>query len=127
MFRVLLQRSVPQPFIKVNVVMRIDLQDPVPAARLIPGAYERNTPMSRQPGAMGGSAFGSATAPMAHSSMDEATIADREREGGGAPNQRRRKVRGQARMGPALRGTKDKSSWLTAGFPWFQILRLARR
>ena len=94
---------------------------------LIPGAYERNSPTSRQPGAVGGSAFGSVTAPMGHSSMDEATIADREREGGGAPSQRRRTVRVQARTGPALRSAEDNSSWLTRGYLWFQILRLARR
>lgn len=94
---------------------------------LIPGAYERNTPISRQPGAMSGAAFGSATAPMAHNSIDEATVSDREREGGGAPSQRRRKVHVQARTGPALQGTKGNSSWLTGGYLWVQILRLARR
>ena len=107
--------------------MSIDLQDPGRATPMISGAYERNTPTFRQPGAMGGSAFGSVTEPTAHSSMDAATIADREREGGGAPSQRRRKVHMQPRTGPALRGTEDKRSWLTGGFPWFQILRLARR
>ena len=96
-------------------------------APLIPGAYERNGPIARQPGAMGGSAFGSATAPMPHSSMDQATIADREREGGGAPSQRRRKVGEEARTGPALRDTAGNRSWLTGGYLWFQILRLARR
>jgi hypothetical protein len=112
---------------KVNVVMRIDLQDSGPAARLIPGAYEQKAPMSRQPGAMGGSAFGSATAAMAHSSMDAAIITDREREGGGAPSKRRPKVPLEPRTGPALRDPDDKRSWLTGGFLWFQILRLARR
>jgi hypothetical protein len=107
--------------------MSFYLQGPGRAAPMIPGAYERSTPVSRQRGAMGGSAFGSAIAPMAHSAMDAATIADRQREGGGAPSQRRRKVHMQPRTGPALRGTDDKRWWLTGGFSWFQIWRLARR
>ena len=98
-----------------------------PRPPMIPGAYERNPPTIRQAGAMGGSPFGSAIAPMADSSMSEATIADREREGGGAPSQRRRKVRAQPRTGPALRGTDGNNSWLSGGYLWFQILRLARR
>jgi hypothetical protein len=76
---------------------------------------------------MGGSAVGSVTEPMTQSSMDAATIADREREGGGAPSQLLRKVHMQTPTGPALRGTEDKSSWLTGSFLWLQILRLARR
>ena len=76
---------------------------------------------------MGGSGVGSVTQRMIQSSMDAATIADREREGGGAPSQRRRKVHMQPPTGPALRGTEDKSSWLTGRFQWLQILRLARR
>jgi hypothetical protein len=68
---------------------------------MIPGAYERT--------------------------MDAPTIADREREGGGAPCQPLRKVHMQPPTGPALRGTEDKSSWLTESFQWLQILRLARR
>lgn len=71
--------------------MAVDPQNPGRAVGMIPGMYERRVPASRQPGAMGGSAFGSAIEPPAHSSMAAATIADREREGGGAPNQRRRK------------------------------------
>jgi hypothetical protein len=54
---------------------------------LIPGAYERNTLTHRQGGSMGGSP--STVMPAGPSSMDAATIADREREGGGAPSQRR--------------------------------------
>ena len=107
--------------------MRFDPPDPGPAQRLIPGAYERRTLLSRQPGAMGGSAFGSATAPTAHSSTDAATIADREREGGGAPSQRRRQARVEVRTEPALTGTGDTRTWLTGGFPWVEKLRLARR
>lgn len=55
---------------------------------LIPGAYERNTLIYRQPGSMGGSASGSAYVPNSSSSMDAATIADREMEGGGGVSQR---------------------------------------
>jgi hypothetical protein len=105
--------------------MGIDLQDARHAAPLIPGAYERNTLTYRRPGSMG--ADPSAAVPIGSSSMDAATIAEREREGGGAPSQRRRKVHVQARTGPALRGTGGNSSWLTGGYLWFQILRLARR
>ena len=104
--------------------MSIDLKGPGHGASLIPGAYERNTLTYRQPGSMG--ADTSVAVPVGCSSMDAATIADREREGGGAPSQRRRKVV-QARTGPALRGTEENSSWLTGGYLWFQILRLARR
>jgi len=89
----------------------------------MPGAYERNTLTYRQQGSMG--ADTSVAVPIGSSSMDAATIAEREREGGGAPSQRRRKV--QARTGPALRGTGGNSPWLTGGYLWFQILRLARR
>ena len=58
------------------------------AAALIPGAYERNTLTYRQPGSMG--ADPSAALPEGSVSMDDATIAQREREGGGAPRERRR-------------------------------------
>ena len=105
--------------------MSIDLQGPGHAAPLIPGAYERNTLTFRQPGSMG--ADRSVAVPIGSSSMDAATIAEREREGGGAPSQRRRKMQVQARSGPALRGPEGNSSWLTGGYLWFQILRLARR
>ena len=61
-----------------------------PTAReLIPGAYERNTLTRRQPGSMGGPAFGSADAPVGPIPMDAATIAEREKEGGGGVSQRR--------------------------------------
>ena len=73
--------------------MSIDLQTPVQP--LIPGAYERNTLTHRQPGAMG--ADPAVTLPGGSSSMDAATIAEHEREGGGAPSERRRKVPVQAR------------------------------
>jgi hypothetical protein len=105
--------------------MSIDLQDPGHAAPLIPGAYERNTRTSRQPGSMG--ADTSVAVPIGSSSIDAATIAEREREGGGAPSQRRRKGQVQARTGPALEATEGNNSWLTGGYLWFQILRLVGR
>ena len=82
--------------------MNIERNGPTQGAPLIPGAYERNTLTYRQPGSMGGDP--SVAVPIGSSSMDAATIAEREREGGGAPSQRRRKV--PARTGPALRGTE---------------------
>ena len=59
------------------------------AEDLIPGAYEQRTVTRRQPGSMGGPAFGSAGVPGGPGSMSAATVADREREGGGALSQRR--------------------------------------
>ena len=53
------------------------------AQLLIPGAYDRTNLTHRQPCSMGGGAFGSGTPSGGPSSMDAATIADREREGGG--------------------------------------------
>jgi hypothetical protein len=53
------------------------------AQLLIPGAYDRTNLTHRQPGSMGGGAFGSGTPSGGPSSMDAATIADRQREGGG--------------------------------------------
>jgi hypothetical protein len=73
--------------------MSIDTRaDPSPARRLIPGAYERNPVTPRQPGSMGGGAFGSTQAAGGSGSMDAATIADRDREGGGGPSQRPRRA-----------------------------------
>ena len=57
--------------------------EPVLTARqLIPGAYERNTLTYRQPGFMGGPAFGSVGIPAGPSSMDEETTRQRGKEGG---------------------------------------------
>jgi hypothetical protein len=61
----------------------------IPAQKLIPGAYERNTLTHRQSGSMGGPSFGSVDQPIGPGSMSEATIADRQKEGGGALSQRR--------------------------------------
>jgi hypothetical protein len=92
---------------------------------MIPGAYERNTLTHRQLGSMGAS--GAVVLPTGPSSMDAATIAAREREGGGAPSERRPKVEVQTRPGPALKATARNSSWLAGGYLWFQRLRLTGR
>ena len=70
--------------------MPVDLPRPRPAARMIPGAYERNALTYRQPGAIGSDP--SDAMPDGFGSMDAATIAEREREGGGAPSQRRHRI-----------------------------------
>ena len=59
------------------------------APQLIPGAYDRTTSAHRQSGSMGDPAFGSSNVSIGTGSMDAATIADREREGGGGLSQRR--------------------------------------
>ena len=105
--------------------MNIDSTDPGHHGPMIPGAYERNTLTYRQLGSMGASA--AVVLPTGPSSMDAATIAAREREGGGAPSERRRTVQVQTRIGPALEAGARHSSWLTGGYLWFQRLRLAGR
>jgi hypothetical protein len=64
-----------------------------PAQQLIPGAYDRSTLTHRQAGSIGGPASGSGAVSGGSSSMDAATIAEREREGGGALSQRRQNHR----------------------------------
>ena len=97
------------------------------AQRLIPGAYDRTTLTHRQSGAMGGAAFGSADVSSDASSMDAATIAERELEGGGAVSERRRQVKREPQRGPALINEAHNESRPTGGQWWFQLLRLARR
>lgn len=63
--------------------------DAAVAQRLIPAAFERRPTAPRQAGVMGGPAFGSPDAPVGPLSMDAATIAEREKEGGGGVSQRR--------------------------------------
>ena len=58
---------------------------------IIPGAYDRSTLTHRQSGSMGGAASGTAGLPAAPSSMEPATILEREKEGGGGASQRPRK------------------------------------
>jgi hypothetical protein len=107
--------------------MSIDSTGLEHAAPMMPGGYERNTLTHRQSGSMGADPW--VALPVGVGSMDAATVAEREREGGGAPSQRRRKVkmRAQTRTGPALRGSEPRGLWLTGGFLWLQMLRLARR
>ena len=62
------------------------------ARMLIPGAYEQNTLTQRQPGAMGGPPFGAADMPVASTTMSPATIAERQKEGGGGVSQRKRRL-----------------------------------
>ena len=93
------------------------------AGRLIPGAYDRSTLTHRQPGSMGGGPFGSAHIPSDLSSMDAATIAERELEGGGGISERRH----QAKRGPARAYVEHTESQSTGGRWWFHLLRLARR
>lgn len=67
--------------------------DDDPAAKLIPGAYERNTLTQRQPGAMSGAPFGTDGIPAGPSTMSALTIAEHEKEGGGGISQRPRRTR----------------------------------
>jgi hypothetical protein len=61
-----------------------------PRIQMIPGSRERNTLTFRQPGSMGGPASGVTGIPPGASSLDANTILEREREGGGGPQERRR-------------------------------------
>jgi hypothetical protein len=109
------------------------------ARRIIPGAYDRTTLTHRQPGSMGGGAFGSGQAANGPSFIDAAMVAERELEGGGGGvSERRRKAHlraerygGQAKQepqrGPALANNEHNESQPTGGGWWFQLLRLARR
>ena len=72
------------------------------AQHIIPGAYDRTTLTHRQPGSMGGAAFGSAHIPAGPRSTDAATMAEHEVSGGG----------------------RVKS---IGGRLWFQLLRLVPR
>ena len=94
------------------------------AQRLMPGAYDRTTLTHRQPGSMGGGAFG-AGMPSGASSMDAATIADRESEGGSL-RQRRRTVTQALPRDPARENVnRDDSRWTGPAW-WLRLLRAAR-
>src|SRR6185436_10321599 len=95
------------------------------AQRLIPGAYDRTTLTHRLPGAMGGGAFGSGM-PSGPSSMDAATIAERELEGGGAVSERRRTVTQEPRRGPALANVERSESQQTGRAWWLRWWSPAR-
>jgi len=64
-------------------------EDAARAQALIPGAYEQRPAVPRRSGSMGGPAFGSLTPSSGPSTMDAATIAERQKEGGGGVSQRR--------------------------------------
>ena len=95
------------------------------AQRLIPGAYDRTTLTHRQPGSMGGGAFG-AGLPSGPSSMDAATITERELEGGGAVRERRRTVTQEPRRGPALANVEPNESQWTGRAWWLRWWSPAR-
>jgi len=61
------------------------------ARKIVPGAYDRSNLTHRQRGSMGGAASGTADAPTGPSSLDAATVLEREKEGGGGASQRPRK------------------------------------
>jgi hypothetical protein len=106
--------------------MTIDVRgDGTRVPPLIPGAYEHGALTDAQPGSMGGPPFPSANVPIGPSSMDAATIAEREKEGGGALSQRR-KVDVQPRASGAPTDERNGSR-MTRGYSWPQILRLFRR
>jgi hypothetical protein len=58
------------------------------AEQLIPAEYEPRAPQPRQPGAISGPAYGTELKPA--ETMDSDTVAEHEREGGGAPSERHR-------------------------------------
>jgi hypothetical protein len=60
-----------------------DRSDAAKAQALIPGAYEPRPVSLRKPGGMSGPAFGSLDPRNGASTMDEATTAERRKEGGG--------------------------------------------
>jgi hypothetical protein len=70
-----------------------------PRQALIPGAYERNTLTHREPGSIGGPAYGSTDVPIGPSSMAPETVAERKKEGGGGASQRRGRVDVQSQGG----------------------------
>ncbi len=73
---------------ELPIVDGVENANPSPA-RMIPGARERDTLTYRQPGSIGGPASGSNVGKTADRLMDHVTIAERQREGGGAPGMRR--------------------------------------
>jgi hypothetical protein len=84
--------------------MSTDLQGPGHRIPLIPGAYEANTVAYRQPRPVGSDT--TVPMPIGPGLMDAATILEREREGGGGPSQRPRKVQAPPQTGAALKGTE---------------------
>lgn len=60
-----------------------------PTSLMIPGERERNTLTYRQPGSIGGPPSGSDVEGVPSVLMDATTIAEHQREGGGAPSTRK--------------------------------------
>ena len=68
----------------------VGVDDSSPSTGLmIPGERERNTLTHRQPGSMGGPASGSDLGGAPNPLMDDVTLAEHQREGGGAPSTRK--------------------------------------
>ena len=66
------------------------MEQTIPSSGLmIPGERERNTLTHRLPGSIGGPEFGSDVGGTPSVLMDAITIAEHQREGGGAPRTRR--------------------------------------
>ena len=66
------------------------MEKTIPSSGLmIPGERERNTLTHRLPGSIGGPEFGSDVGGTPSVLMDAVTIAEHQREGGGAPSTRR--------------------------------------
>lgn len=106
--------------------MNNDVERDAPRQAIIPGAYERNTLTYRQPGSMGGPAYGSDDVPLGPSSMAPATIADRQMEGGGGVSQRRRTVKVHPPADPMQGQVEHEHSRLTRGYSWFRALLAPR-
>jgi hypothetical protein len=65
--------------------MTTDRQDDAARAQaIIPGAYERRPTLPRQSGSMSGPAYGSLNPRSGPPTMDETTIAEHRKEGGGS-------------------------------------------
>jgi len=103
--------------------------------RIIPGAYDRTTLTHRQPGSMGGGAFGSGQIANGPGPIDAAMVAERELEGGGggvserrrqAKRERQREREREPQRGPALANDEHNESQPTGGGWWFQMLRHVR-
>lgn len=68
--------------------------DAARAQALIPGAYEQRPTVPRQAGSMSGPAYGSLNPRSGPPTMDEATIAERRKEGGAVTRRRSRRNSG---------------------------------
>ena len=96
------------------------------AQAIIPGGYELTTWKPRQPGAMGGSGFGSAGIRPGASLLDAATIAAHEKEGGGGVSQRPT-ITYQPQTGRTAADGSHNASRPVQGHAWFQFWRFLSR